>query len=67
MTPLGLIYDTEKKVNVIIDERMIEKEEQKLLFHPLSNEFTLFLSAKELKEFLNSCGQKVTYMNFNKL
>eukprot|EP01114_Cavostelium_apophysatum_P004623 TRINITY_DN14951_c0_g1_i1.p1 TRINITY_DN14951_c0_g1~~TRINITY_DN14951_c0_g1_i1.p1 ORF type:complete len:185 (-),score=26.97 TRINITY_DN14951_c0_g1_i1:5-559(-) len=69
VTPLGLIFDDQKKVNVIIDARMVPEDnsEQKLLFHPLSNEYTMFITSSELEKFLKATGHNVTRMDFNKL
>jgi len=52
VTPLGLFNDRkEKKVNLILDIRMMEMENQKLLFHPLSNEFTTLFTHTFLEAF----------------
>jgi len=57
VTPLALFNDIkEKKVNLVLDIRIFADDNQKLLFHPLSNDFTTTLTAKELKQFVDSCG-----------
>jgi len=44
---------------------MMEKDDQLLLFHPLLNEYTTPLSAKQLKIFLDSFkDHKVEYWDF---
>lgn len=66
MTPLGLFNDkdTHKIRGVLIDARMVEDPSYKLLFHPLSNDFTTEITAAELETFLKACGHSVQFFDF---
>eukprot|EP01117_Protostelium_nocturnum_P001930 TRINITY_DN1257_c0_g1_i3.p1 TRINITY_DN1257_c0_g1~~TRINITY_DN1257_c0_g1_i3.p1 ORF type:complete len:184 (-),score=65.40 TRINITY_DN1257_c0_g1_i3:873-1424(-) len=68
VTPLGLVNDrTEKKVNVMIDSKMVEDPEKNLLFHPLSNDFSTVMKGSELEKFLKATGHSVEYKDFSTL
>jgi hypothetical protein len=50
---------------VVIDRRMMNNgDDLKLLFHPMSNDYTTEISAKELDTFLKATGHKVQLMDF---
>jgi Ala-tRNA(Pro) deacylase len=67
VTPLALFNDKEahKLRGVLIDSRMIEEPSHKLLFHPLSNDFTTEITAAELETFLKACGHDVNFLDFS--
>jgi Ala-tRNA(Pro) deacylase len=56
VTPFGLINDTKRRVNVILDRRMMEEE--LLSYHPLSNDATTTLKSADLLAFIRSCGHE---------
>jgi len=65
VTPLALLNDREKHiVHVIIDELLLKDDNQELLFHPLSNDYTTELTAGELKLLLKNFGHPFTVTNF---
>jgi len=56
VTPFSLINDTQHRVNVILDERMMQ---QPLLnYHPLKNDATTTISNSDLLAFIASCGHQ---------
>ncbi len=56
VTPFGLINDTENRVTVILEERMMQ--EPLLNYHPLSNDATTTIAAADLLTFIRSCGHE---------
>lgn len=60
VTPLGLITDEEKAVEVVIDEDLANFE--KVNFHPLRNTATLTIAVKDFERFLNWKGNAWKYM-----
>jgi Ala-tRNA(Pro) deacylase len=56
VTPFGLINDTENRIAVILEERMMQ--EPLLNYHPLSNDATTTISAADLLTFIRSCGHE---------
>jgi Ala-tRNA(Pro) deacylase len=56
VTPFSLINDLEVRVNVILDERMMQ--EPLLNFHPLKNDATTTISNQDLLAFIKSCGHQ---------
>ncbi len=67
VTPLALFNDrtAQKLSGVLIDNRMVADPSNKLLFHPLSNNFTTEITGTELEVFLNECGHHVRFMDFS--
>lgn len=59
---LGLIYDHEKEVEVILDNEISECS--KILFHPNDNKKTLSIKKKDLFLFLESLGYSINYFTF---
>ncbi|MCG8508361.1 MAG: prolyl-tRNA synthetase associated domain-containing protein [Rhodospirillales bacterium] len=56
VTPFGLINDTDQRVQVALEERMMT---QPLLnFHPLSNAATTAITPDGLLTFIASCGHR---------
>lgn len=60
VTPFGLIFDSEKAVNVVIDEDLIGNE--RLGFHPAVNTATVWISFDDLKKLLRDCDSNVVYV-----
>lgn len=56
VTPFGLINDTENRITVILEERMMQ--EPLLNYHPLGNDATTTISAADLVTFIRSCGHE---------
>ncbi len=60
VTPFGLINDTEKRVNVVLDAGMMAHE--LLNYHPLENTATTTIRAADLAAFIRSCGHEPRIM-----
>ncbi len=58
VTPLGLVFDTEKKIKVMIDEDAWNMGQFR--FHPLVNTATLVIDQDALKKFLTHTGHDFT-------
>ena len=58
VSPLGLIFDTEQKVHLLWDKKLINEEY--LLFHPLDNTMTVKVKQRELFSALN---RDITYID----
>jgi Ala-tRNA(Pro) deacylase len=56
VTPFGLINDTSTRTNVILDAAMMDMP--LLNFHPLKNDATTAIAAKDLLAFIASCGHQ---------
>ena len=54
VTPFGLIFDTEKKINVIVDEDAAKVG--KFCFHPLVNTATLVIDRAGFETFMKHTG-----------
>jgi hypothetical protein len=66
VTPLGLFNDRIKhQVNVILDKKMVENDELAMIFHPLTNDYSTQLTARELKLFLQHTGHAYTARDFS--
>lgn len=61
VSPMGLINDKDKAVEVLIDKDLKGKE--KLSFHPNTNEASIIISFEQLKKFLAYCGNEVEYID----
>lgn len=64
VTPFGLLNDPDLKVNVVLEKTMMLKPENKLWFHPLSNEATMCISAKELASFIAASAREPVLIDF---
>lgn len=62
VSPLGLINDSQKEVQVIIDQDL--KEADSINFHPNVNTATVGMSFSDFEKFLSFCGQSVRYLRF---
>jgi Ala-tRNA(Pro) deacylase len=56
VTPFGLINDTEKRVNVVLDAAMMAHE--LVNYHPLENTATTTIRSADLVAFIRSCGHE---------
>ncbi len=62
VSPFGLINDSQKEVQVIIDEDL--KNTESINFHPNVNTATVGLSFSGFEEFLSFCSNPVRYLSF---
>jgi Ala-tRNA(Pro) deacylase len=62
VSPFGLINDTQKEVQVIIDQDL--KEADSINFHPNVNTATIGLSFSDFERFLSFCGQPIRFLRF---
>ena len=62
VTPFGLIHDTNRDVEVIIDEDLMKYNN--LHYHPNTNTATLEVTRDDLKKFLDFTGHMVRYYKF---
>ncbi|MGA7267683.1 MAG: YbaK/EbsC family protein, partial [Aestuariivirga sp.] len=56
VTPFGLINDTGRRVNVVLDAAMMAHEQ--LNYHPLQNSATTTIGAADLVAFIRACGHE---------
>jgi Ala-tRNA(Pro) deacylase len=54
VTPFGLINDRNARINVILDQAMMNQTP--LNYHPLKNDATTAISPDDLVTFIKSCG-----------
>ena len=60
VTPFALINDTDTKVRVILDERMMAHD--MVNYHPLTNEATTSIAPADLLKFIRACGHEPSIM-----
>ncbi|PHQ68933.1 MAG: DNA-binding protein [Sneathiella sp.] len=63
VTPFSLINDTDLKVRVVLEQRMMEMN--MLNYHPLINSMTTLLSSKDLGRFIAACGHTPTIVDLS--
>ena len=62
ISPLGLMFDREKKVRLLLDKAL--KEEEKLIFHPCDNRYSLCMQTEDfLNTFLKSLSVEPLYID----
>jgi Ala-tRNA(Pro) deacylase len=61
VSAFGLINDEKKAVEVMIDKDLMKHDY--INFHPNINTATITISTEDFKKFLDSCGNKVTYIS----
>ncbi|GBG30022.1 Prolyl-tRNA synthetase associated domain-containing protein 1 [Hondaea fermentalgiana] len=64
VTPLALMNDKECKVNVVLDAAAVASPTETLWFHPLTNEATMAVKAKDLLAFIAATGRKPVLHSF---
>lgn len=62
VSPFGLINDSRKEVQVVIDRDL--KKAERINFHPNVNTATVGVSFEDFERFLNWCGNRVSYLEF---
>ena len=60
VSPMGLINDEEKKVEVLIDKDL--RDEQLLAVHPNINEASILISFEDLMKFIKSMGNQYKFI-----
>ncbi|MBL4906833.1 MAG: prolyl-tRNA synthetase associated domain-containing protein [Sneathiella sp.] len=63
VTPFALINDTDLRVTVLLDARMVE--ENFLNFHPLINDKTTQISSSDLIKFIKFCGHSARVLTLD--
>ena len=58
VSPLGVFYDKEGRVQVLLDQEMVDQP--RLGFHPNDNTATLWISYESLLHYFDRCGHKVS-------
>ena len=62
--PLGLMFEEAREVRLLMDERL--KEEERLIFHPCDNSYSLALSGSDFfDKFLPAAGHSVTWVSLS--
>ena len=62
VSPFGLINDTQKEDQVIIDQDL--KDADSINFHPNVNTATVGMSFSNFEKFLSFCGQPIRFLRF---
>ncbi len=57
VSPFGLLNNEDKDIKVYIDKEIIDEE--RMCFHPNTNEKTIFLKTLDLLKFIESIGYDV--------
>lgn len=60
VSPFGVIYDTEKELEIYFDADL--KNEEIVGFHPNDNRATVFLKFCDLKKYVESSGHRITFI-----
>ena len=60
VSPFGVIYDTEKELEIYFDSDL--KKEEIVGCHPNDNHATLILKFVDLVKYVKSCGHTITYI-----
>lgn len=63
VSPFALINDTQNRVSVVLDQRLMREEP--LNFHPLQNDKTTQISATDLICFIEHCGHVPQIVSLN--
>lgn len=62
VSPFGLIFDTDKRVSVILDKEIADAaDDEPVNFHPNRNTATLSLAKKDFVKFLDYIGCRVIW------
>ncbi len=60
VSPFGVIYDTERELEVYFDSDL--KNEEIVGCHPNDNHATVFLKFTDLKKYVESCGHRIAFI-----
>jgi len=61
VTPFGLMNDTKRRVTVILDEELMDRD--LINIHPLRNDATTTIKSIDLLTFIRDCGHDLQIMN----
>lgn len=62
VTPFGLIFDTEKRVSVVLGKEITDAPDEEMVnFHPNRNTATMTLAKKDFVKFLDYIGCRVIW------
>ena len=60
VSPMGLIHDEEKKVEVLIDKDL--KNKKLLAVHPNTNEASILITYEDLMKFIKAMGNEYEFI-----
>ncbi len=60
VSPFGVVYDTERELEVYFDSDL--KNEEIVGCHPNDNRATVFLKFTDLKRYIESCGHRIAFI-----
>lgn len=63
VTPFAAINDPERRVEVVLDKRIMEYD--LLNYHPLTNDRTTAIAPRDLLAFLRACGHEPRILDFD--
>jgi Ala-tRNA(Pro) deacylase len=63
VTPFALVNDRERKVTVVLDRAMLDRDP--LNYHPLTNERTTAIRPTDLVRFIEACGHRPEILNLD--
>ncbi|MCZ6863274.1 MAG: prolyl-tRNA synthetase associated domain-containing protein [Alphaproteobacteria bacterium] len=63
VTPFGLINDEDLQVTIVLDKAMLERDP--LNYHPLTNEATTAIAARDLLRFIDDCGHQPVILDLD--
>ena len=64
VTPLALINDPEQRVELVLDQTLLDNEV--LNFHPLTNEATTTIARDDFLRFIDACGHSPRVLALSK-
>jgi Ala-tRNA(Pro) deacylase len=62
VSPFGLINDSQKEVQVVVDRDL--KEVERINFHPNVNTATVGIDFTDFEKFMDWCGNNLRYLKF---
>ncbi|XP_061369010.1 uncharacterized protein LOC133311899 [Gastrolobium bilobum] len=62
VTPFALVNESARDVSLLLDQGF--KTQEHCFFHPLSNDMSISLNARDLDKFLKSIGRDPSYVDF---
>nr|XP_022331558.1 prolyl-tRNA synthetase associated domain-containing protein 1-like isoform X1 [Crassostrea virginica] len=65
VTVFGIINDTDNKVRLVLDQRLLDETYTKLWFHPMVNSATTSISPTDLKSFIDKTNHEPLIVNIS--
>lgn len=62
VSPFGLLYNDDRDISVFIDKEIID--EDRMSFHPNTNEKTIFIKTTDLLKFIEAIGYEAKVIEF---